>query len=182
MEKENRFLPVIGRMLFIMIFASAACIFLNNLITLSGISNYFDSVKEVNRSLFDEPLHRQLLTMGVVAPLAEELIFRSLLYGWLRKHMGFAAAAVGSSLLFAVYHMNPVQGLYAFFLGLLLASVYEKTGGFPASVWFHACANVTSIFFTALSAGALITIGGGSFMLLTAGAGIVMSWCLLQYH
>lgn len=179
MERENRFSPVMRRMCFILLFASASCIFLNNLITLSGISNHFERVKEVNRVLFDVPIYRQLITMGMLAPLVEELIFRSLLYGWLRKHAGFAAAAVGSSLLFAVYHMNLVQGIYAFFLGLLLASVYERLGGFLASAWFHACANVTSILLTALSMGALIPVGGSCFMLLTAGAGIVMCGCLI---
>jgi uncharacterized protein len=50
-----------------------------------------------------------LLVVAVVAPLAEELMFRGLLLDWLRQKMPAAPAAVTISLLFALLHNNGLR-------------------------------------------------------------------------
>lgn len=52
------------------------------------------------------------------------------------------AAAAASSLMFGIYHGNPVQGIYAFLIGLLLCLVYERTGKLTAAVLFHGAGNL----------------------------------------
>ncbi len=56
---------------------------------------------------------------GIVAPIAEELIYRGFVMRSLEKH-GKMLAVVVSSILFAVMHANIPQGLFAFFVGLIL--------------------------------------------------------------
>lgn len=63
----------------------------------------------------------------VTAPLAEELVFRAALFGWVRRYAGFWPSALISSLAFGVYHGNLIQGSYAFAIGMILAGGYETS-------------------------------------------------------
>lgn len=82
----------------------------------------------------------------IFAPLAEELIFRGMMYRRCRSYLGTAAATVLSALAFGVYHFNVVQFLYAFAMGLIFAYFYEKTHTLIVPVLCHAAANAAEIF------------------------------------
>src|SRR3546814_5461021 len=69
--------------------------------------------------------------VGVLVPFIEEIIFRGLLFGWLRKHLPFVAAAPAAALLFAVAHQVWVLVPVLAFMGLVLAAVTERSG----SLW-----------------------------------------------
>lgn len=100
-----------------------------------------------------------LLTLGIAVPIAEELIFRGLLYGWLRHRLGLAPALVISSLCFSLLHgivwLTPALAV----LGLLLAWVYESNGSLWAPITTHGLFNVLStlVLYSALNSGALPT-------------------------
>jgi membrane protease YdiL (CAAX protease family) len=82
-----------------------------------------------------------ILIGGLLAPLAEEILFRGLLYGWLRRFMGLIPAALLSAAVFGLVHgMLPVMAA-AFVVGLMLAYVYERTGSLWASAIVHATQN-----------------------------------------
>lgn len=134
--------------LFLAVFAAVSCFVLNELIFLTGIGSA--QYQETSEILYSGGLLSQFILMVVAGPLAEELIFRGFCYGRLKAHLGVLTAGVLSAILFGVFHGNVVQGLYGFFIGLLLVLVYEKYGGLRASIWFHACANLTSVLLTAL--------------------------------
>lgn len=143
--------------LLLTITAVSGCILLNMLLFLLGISRLSVSYKEVSISFSSAPFWLRLLVMGFAAPVAEELIFRGLGYGTLRRSMGTGAAAIWSAVCFGLFHGNLVQGSYAGGLGMLLAFAYEygergkgKNGGLKAAVWFHICANLTSLAFNAI--------------------------------
>ena len=53
------------------------------------------------------------LYVGIVGPIAEELIFRGVTLHKAGKLMPFFAANILQALLFGIYHMNLIQGLYA---------------------------------------------------------------------
>ena len=63
------------------------------------------------------PLPLQLLLAGLIAPAAEELLFRRLLLRRLRPY-GERFALVASALCFGLFHGNLNQFFYAFLLGL----------------------------------------------------------------
>ncbi len=88
----------------------------------------------------------QLLGPGLLVPLTEELIFRGLLYGRMRTRLQMKQAVLLSALLFAFYHGNPVQILYAFPMALLLAILYERGESLIYPILFHMGANLTAIF------------------------------------
>lgn len=78
------------------------------------------------------------------APLAEEVVFRGLLYRALRAVWGPWPAALLSALLFALSHGEPwaMFGLVA--LGLLYARLTELTGSLTPAVAAHAAHNALS--------------------------------------
>ncbi len=93
-----------------------------------------------------------LVLYGIVSPLAEEIVFRGIIYNrmkniWMNfqdKHRGpVIVPMLLSSLLFGIYHGNIVQMLYGFLMGMLIAYVYEKCGHFLYAFLFHAAANST---------------------------------------
>lgn len=77
----------------------------------------------------------------VIAPLAEEILFRGLLYPTI-KQAGFPRAALWSTaLLFAIVHQNAVTFLPLLVLALILTMLYELTNNLLASIVTHSLFN-----------------------------------------
>lgn len=78
------------------------------------------------------------LVIGLLAPLAEEMVFRGAilrsLLQWNKHHwLGIAISAV----LFAIVHGNPAQMPHALLAGLLLGWMFYRTGSIVPGVVFH---------------------------------------------
>ena len=82
--------------------------------------------------------------MSVIPPLTEELIFRGAVLQGLRA-FGDGFAIVGSAFLFAVYHGNFSQAVFAFPCGLVMAFAVVKTGNLWVSVAIHFLNNGISV-------------------------------------
>ena len=132
----------------IVVISSAMCLALNNLILLSKLSSYSESYDETIQMLYQPSFAVQLICLGVLMPVCEELTYRGLMYRRMRKDMSFLNAALYSSLIFAVTHGNLVQMLYGFSMGMMLGLVYEKYGSVLAPVCAHVTANVVSVIGT----------------------------------
>jgi len=77
------------------------------------------------------------VTIGLLAPLAEEIVFRgAVLRSLLDKQRPWVAIAI-SALLFAVAHLNPAQMPHAFMVGLLLGWMYYRTGSILPGMAYH---------------------------------------------
>jgi membrane protease YdiL (CAAX protease family) len=99
------------------------------------------------------PLNEQLpvqvlffITMAVIPPLVEELIFRGAILHGLRQ-FGDGIAILSSAFLFALYHGNFTQMVFAFPCGLVLAFAVIKTGSLWVSILIHFVNNATSVLF-----------------------------------
>ena len=84
------------------------------------------------------------LLTTVLAPAAEELIFRASLYRFLKNHLSTRTAFFLSSLLFALIHFNLLCFFPLFVLSLLLTHSYEKTGHIGVPICFHAFFNLNT--------------------------------------
>ncbi|MBO5657578.1 MAG: CPBP family intramembrane metalloprotease [Agathobacter sp.] len=73
----------------------------------------------------------------ILAPISEELIFRGVTMRIARKAFPFWAANLIQAVLFGVFHMNIVQGIYAGLFGLVLGIICEKGGSIYFSIFFH---------------------------------------------
>jgi membrane protease YdiL (CAAX protease family) len=82
-----------------------------------------------------------VVALVVVAPIAEELFFRGIVFNaWLRE-FGLRRAIIGSALLFALIHGSIFVIPAILALGIGLALLYHRTGSLPASMAMHATFN-----------------------------------------
>ncbi|MBX9944680.1 MAG: CPBP family intramembrane metalloprotease [Reyranella sp.] len=82
-----------------------------------------------------------LVVLAGLAPLAEELVFRGLLYGWLEGRWGGAVAWIASSLAFAAAHVEPAHAILVLPLGLLFGWLRWRTGSLWPSLVAHTANN-----------------------------------------
>ena len=86
-----------------------------------------------------------IVAVVFLAPVAEEIFFRGVVFNaWLREG-GRKWAYIGSAALFAVIHLSLLSLLPIFLLGLALAWVYERTGNLLAPIAMHATVNGISV-------------------------------------
>lgn len=78
-----------------------------------------------------------LIYSCLVAPVSEELIFRGVTLHHARKYMPFWLANTIQAILFGTMHMNIVQGIYAFILGLVLGYICHAGNSLYISILFH---------------------------------------------
>lgn len=84
-----------------------------------------------------------LLSILLVHPLAEELLFRKMFYGELRL-MNPIFGCIAQALMFAIVH-NTVDGMiYALCSGVVLAVLYENSGRIFTSIAAHIVINLRS--------------------------------------
>lgn len=103
-----------------------------------------------------------LLAAGIGAPLAEELLFRGLIYGALRQSpLGFVGAMVITAVAWASLHANySLYGLGAITLiGLYLAWLRERTGSLLTPMVCHGCYNSLIILLMVLAPDSALTTG-----------------------
>lgn len=89
-----------------------------------------------------------------LAPVAEEVIFRSLLFQSIRRKLGMVAAIVLQSLVFAYIHFEVVDSPPAMvglvLLGLWLAASFHRVGSLVVAVTAHATYNASVLVIQAL--------------------------------
>lgn len=94
-----------------------------------------------------------LVVTVLLAPVGEELIFRGVIMGYAKRLMPFFVANFLQAVLFGVYHMNLVQGTYAFLMGLLFGYLVKKCDSLLASISVHFIINGSANLLTLLSSG-----------------------------
>jgi hypothetical protein len=108
-------------------------------------SNFLPIPKSLPIDEFFKTTHAAwvLAVFGIlIAPLFEELFFRGFLYPALYRRIGFFAALVINSLLFAITHEGQLAHAWApllvlFVVGMALTFVREKTGSVAKSFLVH---------------------------------------------
>lgn len=86
------------------------------------------------------------VALVILAPIAEELIFRGYLFGSLRDNISVLPAAIITSAIFGLVHGQWNVGLDTFVLSLALCYLREKTGSIWAGVLLHAIKNGLAYF------------------------------------
>lgn len=112
----------------------------------------------VNRVETQAPIYRllphlrgsvELILLGaliaIVVPVGEEVFFRGLVLGALRRMIHRHAAVALSAALFAAAHLQPVEFLPLVILGVILAYLYEATGSLVPGMIAHGLNNVVAL-------------------------------------
>jgi hypothetical protein len=129
-------------------------IFVGILLLVPGLQYLSTYIVSITASLFPHALevYEELLetagldeniTVGMfvysvlLAPVSEEFMFRGVTLGQLRKALPFWAANLIQAALFGIFHLNLIQGFYAFFLALFLGYLREKSSNLYCSILLH---------------------------------------------
>lgn len=104
--------------------------------------------------LLDNPwmFYFNAMLVAIIVPVSEELLFRGFFYNMLKGFVNTKPAIVLSALCFSLFHFDFAQSItnielisVIFFLGLVLAWVYEREKSIWASIGLHATFNFISI-------------------------------------
>ena len=93
--------------------------------------------------LFDLDINLWVLGIAIVivAPISEEIFFRSFLYTGLEKRFGWKKAVLISALFFGAAHMQLVAFIPTFLMGLVLAYIYQRSKSIWPSIIIHFVVN-----------------------------------------
>ena len=131
---------------FAILFSAAG----NMLLNIGDYASSSESFSNASQILNAGSVLVQVIGIGFVCPICEELVMRGLVYMRMRQFVHVNYAILFSALLFALIHGNMVQGVYAFILGVVFAWFYEKYGSILAPVLMHVTANLTAMGTAAL--------------------------------
>ena len=89
-----------------------------------------------------------LLYGGFLVPLTEELLFRGLIFRWLRQRLDFWPAAFISAAIFGVAHGSADKAIVAGLLGLPLAWLFERSRSLVPAILLHQTYNALALMLT----------------------------------
>ena len=89
----------------------------------------------------------QVLTLGILGPIAEELLCRAVIFNRLRMRGSEKNAILISALVFGLMHMNLFQSSYTFILGVVQAAAYAKYENILAPTILHMSFNLANFIY-----------------------------------
>lgn len=164
-----------GEAVWMLLLGISACQLVNMMLAVLQFTRLFPGYGELSEQIFaDQKFFWMLLWAGIVAPVAEELIFRGLIFRRLMDDLPVGWAIGISAFLFGVYHGNVLQFIYAGLLGACFAYCYYRLGSLWAPVLLHIGANCWSVILTQLAAATDASVGLGYVMLVAMGVEVVV--------
>ena len=88
-----------------------------------------------------------VITLGILGPIAEELVCRAVIFNRLRMRGSEKNAILISALVFGLMHMNVFQSSYTFILGVVQAAAYAKYENLLAPIILHMSFNLANFIY-----------------------------------
>lgn len=98
------------------------------------------------------------VTLVIVAPVIEEILFRGYLYGKLKKFLPVWVAMIITSVLFGLFHGSWALAIDTFSLSIVLCLLREITGSLWASILLHMTKNGIAFYILFINPLILTTI------------------------
>lgn len=92
-----------------------------------------------------------IISSGIIGPIYEEILFRQINLTKLQKFNTPRKSIILNSLIFALIHLNPIKIFYAFILGIILSTSYQKNNNLQPPIIIHISANLISLLLTEYS-------------------------------
>lgn len=122
-----------------------ATVGVSRIILMLPFDNIIGSYSQVKEGYQVGSIWMQFLTLGILAPVTEELLFRGLVYKRLKTYYDWITAAYISGIIFGIAHLNLVQGIYGFIMGIVFSFIYEKYKNIVAPIIMHMAANIVVV-------------------------------------
>lgn len=104
-----------------------------------SVDRYSDTPQQII-PLWDSILY--IVTVCFIVPVAEEMIFRGVVFGYLRKGFGPFASVILCAIGFGIMHGISVHIGYALVCGIIIATCYYLTDSLIAPILLHMIFNV----------------------------------------
>lgn len=121
-----------------------------------------------------------IFAIAVAGPILEELLFRGAITKALLKQYDPTKAILISAFIFGIFHINPIQVVAAFLIGLLLAWVYYKTASLIPCILMHILNNSISVYLNIKYPGVDdmdALVGGTANVIITCVAAVLLVVC-----
>lgn len=92
------------------------------------------------------PMLYLMITVGLIAPIFEELFFRGLIMGRLAEGFSATVSVILASGFFAISHLNILQSLLVLPVGLLAGLLVSQTRSIWSAIWLHVVYNSVNIY------------------------------------
>ena len=102
-----------------------------------------ESIGEFQTLLMGSSQIVMIITVGILPAIFEELLFRKFLIDRTIRHGEFISCAM-SGIMFGLWHGNFQQFFFAFFIGVLFAFVYIRTGNIIYTMIMHCSMNLVT--------------------------------------
>ncbi len=117
--------------------------------------NYYEMItvtpasQTIEQSYWPFTLGVSLITLGLLTPFNEEVIFRGILFQSLRNQMSVIPAIAISALIFGMMHVDSINSWVHFatviLMGCITCIIFFRTGSLTNACIFHASGNSTGI-------------------------------------
>ena len=142
-------MPASAALLGCVVLGIGLCVTENNLLEISGLTETFSEDSEmIAELLYQGGVWFELLVVGIVGPIMEELLFRGVIQKRLEDYTRPTMAAILSAVIFGAIHGNMLQFIYAALFGLGFAFIYKKFHTVWAPILAHCAGNITSVLLT----------------------------------
>ena len=112
-------------------------------ITLYNINRAFNFTDRFNEMTI--PFYVVLICTGILGPILEEILFRGIVYNKLKAFNTNMASIIICSILFGIFHLDIINGIYGFGISFILIYLYEKYNTLYAPILLHIILNVTGL-------------------------------------
>jgi len=104
------------------------------------------ALRQIIQGAANAPLWLQVIGLGMLAPVAEEFLFRGLIFKRYKERHTFWMSALFSAVIFGFVHSASSHFFFSVIIGIACAYLYEKYDSIVAPILFHTGVNL--IFLT----------------------------------
>ena len=105
-----------------------------------GVTGY--TLQQIIQGVMNAPLWLQIIGLGMLAPVAEEFLFRGLIFKRYKERQTFWTAALFSAVIFGFVHSASSNFFISVVVGITCAYLYEKYDSIVAPILFHVGVNL----------------------------------------
>lgn len=151
-----------------LLFGGCLNVFISTLLSFIPLpESWVSGYTETTDTLIGQPGILTIIMVGILAPIIEEVVFRGMCYGSLKKGMPMLAAMILSSWGFGMMHIGVLWVIYTTAVGLVFVWCYEKHRSIIAPILVHVGFNLMG-----QAVGLLPELSGSAYAAMLAASGL----------
>ncbi len=108
------------------------------------LGHSLSSFEETWSTIGNESYLWVFLSVVLVGPIVEEILFRGVVFHYMEQIRPGWLPILFSGIVFGIWHMEPVQSVYAALLGIGLGMIYAHTHSLKVTILIHVLNNLLS--------------------------------------